>query len=93
MMKAEKLDVKFHDRLVGTLSLTPDNRLCVFEYDHLWLADGFSISPLGLLFYNSGNCGGCRPKAVFSDDEGRCSEIIEMVMENCSDLRTASFDI
>lgn len=24
----------------------------------------------GLLLYNSGNCGGCRPKAVFSDAEG-----------------------
>ena len=24
----------------------------------------------GLLLYNSGNSGGCRPKAVFSDDEG-----------------------
>lgn len=24
----------------------------------------------GLLLYNSGNSGGCRPKAIFSDDEG-----------------------
>ena len=158
---------------MGTLSLTPDNRLCAFEYNKNWLADGFSISPLelplkpglfiakpqpfygnfgifedslpdgygryllhkallkegvddrnlsaldrlslvgncgmgaltyephakvkmedgrcdfdalqakalevlqeqqdadaGLLLYNSGNSGGCRPKAIFSDDEG-----------------------
>ncbi len=38
----------FHDRTVGQLSLTPDNRLNVFEYDKSWLADGFSISPLEL---------------------------------------------
>lgn len=38
----------FRGRLVGLLSLTPDNRLNVFEYDKSWLADGFSISPLEL---------------------------------------------
>ena len=173
MMKIDRLTVKFHDQVVGLLSLTPDNKLCAFEYDKAWLADGFSISPLelplktglfiaratpfygnfgvfedslpdgygryllhkvlmkegiddrnlsslerlslvgnsgmgaltyepetilhkqnesmdfdllqekalevlkeqqdtdaGLLLYNSGNSGGCRPKAVFSDDEG-----------------------
>ena len=173
MMKIDRLTVKFHDLVVGLLSLTPDNKLCAFEYDKAWLADGFSISPLelplktglfiaratpfygnfgvfedslpdgygryllhkvlmkegiddrnlsslerlslvgnsgmgaltyepetilykqnesmnfdllqekalevlkeqqdtdaGLLLYNSGNSGGCRPKAVFSDDEG-----------------------
>ena len=48
MMKTEILSVKYHDRLVGTLSLTPDNKLCAFEYDKSWLADGFSISPLEL---------------------------------------------
>lgn len=48
MMKIEKLTVKYHDVLVGTLSLTPDDRLCAFEYDRQWLADGFSISPLEL---------------------------------------------
>ncbi len=42
----EQLIVKFHDHIVGTLALTPDNRLCVFQYDTAWLADGFSISPL-----------------------------------------------
>lgn len=48
MKKIEKLTVGYHDRIVGTLSLTPDNRLCVFEYSPAWLADGFSISPLEL---------------------------------------------
>ena len=48
MMKIELLQVKYHDQLVGTLSLTPDNKLCVFEYAPSWLADGFSISPLEL---------------------------------------------
>ena len=32
MMKTERLQVKYHDRLVGTLLLTPDNKLCAFEY-------------------------------------------------------------
>ena len=44
----ERLIVKYHNRTVGILSLTPDNKLCAFEYDSNWLADGFSISPLEL---------------------------------------------
>jgi serine/threonine-protein kinase HipA len=48
MMKIELLNVKYHNRLVGTISLTPDNKLCAFEYAPSWLADGFSISPLEL---------------------------------------------
>lgn len=48
MITIEKLQVRFRDRMVGTLSLTPDNRLNVFEYDKGWIADGFSISPLEL---------------------------------------------
>lgn len=47
-MNIEKLTVKFHEEVVGTLSLTPDNKLCVFEYDKVWLSSGFSISPLEL---------------------------------------------
>ena len=47
-MKTDKLTVKYHDRTVGTLSLTPDDRMCAFEYDNSWLSDGFSISPLEL---------------------------------------------
>ena len=48
MMKIELLNVKYHGLMVGTLSLTPDNKLCAFEYDKAWLSDGFSISPLEL---------------------------------------------
>ena len=48
MKNTERLKVKFHDHTVGELSLSPDNRLNVFEYDKSWLADGFSISPLEL---------------------------------------------
>ena len=44
----DKLIVKFHDVEVGILSLTPDNKLCVFEYSKNWLSEGFSISPLEL---------------------------------------------
>ncbi|MBD5248862.1 MAG: type II toxin-antitoxin system HipA family toxin [Barnesiella sp.] len=46
--RTEKLTVMFHERTVGTLSLTPDNRLNIFEYDKSWLVDGFSISPIEL---------------------------------------------
>lgn len=48
MKKTDRLIVKYHEEVVGTLSLTPDDRLCVFEYDAEWLAKGFSISPLEL---------------------------------------------
>ena len=48
MKKIERLNVMFHGRPVGVLSLTPDNRLNVFEYDKSWIADGFSVSPLEL---------------------------------------------
>lgn len=44
----DKLTVKYHDETVGMLSLTPDNRLCVFEYSINWLSYGFSVSPLEL---------------------------------------------
>ena len=48
MRNTDKLTVKFRGLTVGTLSLTTDNRLNVFEYDKSWLAEGFSISPLEL---------------------------------------------
>ena len=44
----DRLTVKYHQEAVGILSLTPDNKLCAFEYDKAWLANGFSISPLEL---------------------------------------------
>ncbi len=47
-MKIEKLLVRYHGKEVGTLSLTPDDKLCAFEYSNNWLAEGFSISPLEL---------------------------------------------
>ncbi len=43
--KINKLDVTYHQRLVGTLMLTPENETAVFRYDKKWLSDGFSISP------------------------------------------------
>lgn len=47
MIKLPKsLTVQFHGENVGTLSMTPDNSRCIFEYDKKWLAEGFSISPL-----------------------------------------------
>lgn len=48
MKNTGKLKVIFREQMVGALSLTPDNRLNVFEYDKSWLANGFSISPLEL---------------------------------------------
>ena len=43
MMKTDRLTVNYNGRPVGTLSLTPDNKLCAFEYAKEWLLDGFSI--------------------------------------------------
>lgn len=49
MLKLPKsLKVQFHGENVGTLSMTPDNSRCVFEYDRKWITDGFSVSPLEL---------------------------------------------
>ena len=48
MKRIDKLTVKYNGINVGTLSLTPDNRLCAFEYDKAWLTEWFSISPLEL---------------------------------------------
>ncbi|MEG2555856.1 MAG: type II toxin-antitoxin system HipA family toxin [Odoribacter sp.] len=48
MKSVNKIIVTHHNRTVGRLSMTPDNRLCAFQYDKDWLANGFSISPLDL---------------------------------------------
>ena len=48
MKTTDKLTVRYRGCNVGTLTLTPDNRLCAFQYDNDWLVDGFSISPLEL---------------------------------------------
>ena len=47
MNRLHKLDVFYHDRLVGTMALI-QNRLAAFEYDKSWLENGFSISPFSL---------------------------------------------
>lgn len=71
MRKITKLSVKYHNRPVGILSLTPDNRLCIFEYDKIWLIEGFSISPLELPFKSDAFIAKPRPFggafAVFED--------------------------
>lgn len=46
--KIEALTVRYRDREVGRLTLTPDGKLCAFEYGKAWQADGFSISPFEL---------------------------------------------
>ena len=49
MNRLNKLEVFYHERLVGTIALY-QNRLAAFEYDSNWLATGFSISPFSLPF-------------------------------------------
>lgn len=48
MNSIDKLFVKYHEKTVGTLTMTPDGHRCVFQYDKDWMATGFSISPLDL---------------------------------------------
>lgn len=48
MKRIDSLVVKYHQQVVGTLSLGIDGKCCTFEYDKQWLAIGFSISPLEL---------------------------------------------
>lgn len=48
MKMPESLSVLYHGSPVGTLSMNPNNRRCVFEYNQDWLSNGFSISPLEL---------------------------------------------
>lgn len=47
MISINKLNVTYHDIIVGTLTMTADNR-CAFQYEKQWIAEGFSISPLDL---------------------------------------------
>ena len=38
MKTIDCLTVKYHDRIVGKLSLTPDDKFCAFEYDQeVWV--------------------------------------------------------
>ena len=48
----DKLLVKYHGRLVGTLMMSPDSESAVFQYADEWLANGFSISPVELPLNN-----------------------------------------
>ena len=50
MNRLNKLEVFYHERLVGTIALY-QNRLAAFEYDSNWLANGFSISPFSPVSY------------------------------------------
>jgi len=43
----EILEVFMENRKVGRLIMSPERR-CLFEYDRLWLQEGFSISPFYL---------------------------------------------
>ena len=47
MDRVKKLDVFYHDRLVGTMALY-NGTLCAFEYSKEWLTEGSSISPFSL---------------------------------------------
>lgn len=44
----DKLLVKYHGRLVGTLMMSHNGESVVFHYAEEWLSTGFSISPLEL---------------------------------------------
>ena len=46
-MKIDKLEVFYHDRIVGTLAMTAAKKVA-FEYHAEWLRTGFSISPFSL---------------------------------------------
>ncbi len=48
MKRTERLTVTYHNRTVGTLTMTPDGTRCAFAYDKEWLSAGFSIAPLEL---------------------------------------------
>ncbi|MCR2050071.1 type II toxin-antitoxin system HipA family toxin [Acetatifactor muris] len=47
MSSLKKMDVFYQGRKVGTLAETRD-RLVAFEYDSIWLSEGFPISPFSL---------------------------------------------
>lgn len=44
MKSVNKIVVTYRNETVGILSMTPDNRLCAFQYDKDWLANGFRYS-------------------------------------------------
>lgn len=64
---------------MGALTYEPETIIChgkeitdfdVLQKKALEVLKEQQDTDAGMLLYNSGNSGGCRPKAVFSDDEG-----------------------
>ncbi len=51
MQANKKLDVYYHDQIVGTLAETPDKRIA-FQYSDSWQKNGFSISPFSMPLRN-----------------------------------------
>ena len=47
MNRISRLDVFYHDQMVGTMVFA-QNHLAAFEYSDEWLKNGFSISPFSL---------------------------------------------
>lgn len=45
MFLISKLLVRYHEQEVGTLQMSPDNRVCVFEYSKSWLKKGSLYRP------------------------------------------------
>lgn len=52
LMDIDKLLVRYHGQLVGTLMMSPNSESAVFQYADEWLAHGFSVSPLELPLNN-----------------------------------------
>ena len=46
-MKERKIEVYYHDQMVGILAVTADHRVA-FAYSDTWLKSGFAISPFSL---------------------------------------------
>ena len=51
MKQIDAINVLFHGKIVGELTLTPGGQ-CAFQYSKEWLASGFSISPIQLPLKN-----------------------------------------
>lgn len=47
-MTDNRIDVFYHNRLVGTLAMAKDRRIA-FQYSREWLSQGFSLNPFSLL--------------------------------------------
>ena len=46
-MTDNRIDVFYHNRLVGTLAMAKDRRIA-FQYSREWLSQGFSLNPFSL---------------------------------------------